>query len=381
MATPTYYKSLDGFRALAVLMVLLIHSNWLPIGWVGVQMFFVLSGFLITGILVAQKEAVFSDYIGCFYWKRSLRIWPLYFLFIALTGLSYFLFSVPNGFKSSWLSLVTYTYNFVRISPQNDSNWFGHFWTLCIEEQFYLVWPFVVYFLTVQKLRRLAVLLVIIGPLIRYVTGVAFASVSASPQEIQRAVHSMTTSHIDAFSCGAFVALIPIHWRTRISPKLRQIFVGLVAATIACGLANSCVLASQGLPPHWQALGYDNMCYLHQYVWSYSLLNLSSAGLILCLIENRLFPSVFQHPAAVYVGTISYGIYVWQLPWHYVLFGLWPVEPHSVNGLIRFFALLALTVSTASVSFYGFERFFLKMKQLKFGDVRRAILKALQTAH
>src|ERR1017187_8927915 len=87
MEAPTYYKSLDGFRALAVLMVLMIHSRWLPIGWVGVQMFFVLSGFLITSILVAQKQTGFSDYIGYFYWKRGLRIWPLYFLFIALSGI------------------------------------------------------------------------------------------------------------------------------------------------------------------------------------------------------------------------------------------------------------------------------------------------------
>src|SRR5271163_5111145 len=107
MAAPTYYKSLDGFRALAVLMVLMIHSRWLPIGWVGLQMFFVLSGFLITGILAAQKQARFSDYIGYFYWKRSLRIWPLYFLFIGLLALLYFLFHVEDGFKDCWLALVT----------------------------------------------------------------------------------------------------------------------------------------------------------------------------------------------------------------------------------------------------------------------------------
>jgi len=338
-------------------------------------MFFVLSGFLITGILVARKEDGFSDYIGNFYWKRSLRIWPLYFLFIALTGACYFLFSVPDGFKTCWFSLVTYTYNFVRISPQNDSNWFGHFWTLCIEEQFYLVWPFVVYFLSVQKLRRFAVLLIIIGPLLRYLTGVVFAAVSDSPQEIQRAVHNMTTSHIDAFACGALVALIPTPWRTRLSPKLRRIFLGIAATTLVCGLANSCVLASRGLPPHWQALGYDSLCYLHQYVWGYTLLNLTSASLILCLLENRFFPAWFQHPAAVYLGTISYGVYVWQLPLHYALFARSPVDPHSINGLIRFFILITLTVLMASLSFFCFERFFLKMKHLKLVDVMHTLRK------
>jgi peptidoglycan/LPS O-acetylase OafA/YrhL len=381
MAHPTYYKSLDGFRALAVLMVLLIHSQWLPIGWVGVQMFFVLSGFLITGILVAQKQAKFSDYIGYFYWKRSLRIWPLYFLFLALSGASYFFYSVPEGLKTCWISLVSYTYNFVRIAPQNDSNWFGHFWTLCIEEQFYLVWPFVVFYLTVQRLRRLTILLIIIGPLIRYFTGIAFASVSNSPQQIQQAVHSLATSHIDAFASGALVALIPPYWRTIILPKLRHLFFGIAATTLICGLANSWVLADRGLPPHWQALGYDTMCYQYQYVWGYTLLNLTSASLMLCLMENRFFPSLFQQRSAVYLGTISYGIYVWHLPLHYLLFTFWPVAPHSMQGLMRFFTLLALTVTVASISYFGFERFFLKMKRFKFSEAIRILSKASPNTH
>ena len=378
MAAPAYYKSLDGFRALAVFMVLMIHSRWLPIGWVGVQMFFVLSGFLITGILAAQKSARFADYIGYFYWKRCLRIWPLYFLFFGLLALFYFLFQVEDGFKIYWKVLLTYTYNFVRIMPNNDSPWFGHFWTLCIEEQFYLVWPFVVYFLTIEKLRRLVILIIIIGPLIRLVTGAAFARVFDTPQQIQWAVHNMTTSHIDAFASGGLLAVMPAHWQIRLSSKSKCIFFGVAAFTIVCGLVNSCFLALHNLPPHWQALGYDRMCYLHQYVWGYTLLNLTSASLILCLMNDRFLPALFQHPVAVYLGTISYGIYVWHIPLLHILFNFWRTEYHSVQGLARFLTLLALTVLTASVSFFCFERFFLRLKKIKFGDVLRIISKTIQ---
>jgi len=359
-------------------MVLLIHSRWLPIGWVGVQMFFVLSGFLITRILVSQKQERFSNYVSRFYWKRSLRIWPLYFLFFGLCATAFFLIRVPETFNTAWLALVSYTYNFACISPRfNDSDYFGHFWTLCIEEQFYLVWPFVVYFLSVQKLRRFVILLIIIGPAIRLLTGAAFAFVLVTPHQIQKAVHNMPTSHIDAFACGALLVVLSADWRDWLACRSRQILFNIGAVTILCGLANSCLLAVRSLPPHWQALGYADMVYLYQYVWGYTLLNLTSASLILCLIENHFLPSVFQNPVVVYLGTISYGIYVWHLPLLHILFSLWPVDFHSLSGFARLLTLFALTVLTASASYYCFERFFLQMKQFKPGEAASAISKAV----
>jgi peptidoglycan/LPS O-acetylase OafA/YrhL len=202
------------------------------------------------------------------------------------------------------------------------------------------------------------------------VTGVAFAHIFDTPQQIQWAVHNMTTSHIDAFASGGLLALIPANWRTRLLSKSRRILFSMVAVTVICGLTNSLFLASRNLPPHWQALGYDNMCYLHQYVWGYTLLNLASASLILCLIDNRFLPSIFQHPAAIYLGTVSYGIYVWHLPLLHILFNLWPADFHSLQGFVRFLTLLALSVLTAFVSYFYFERLFLRMKQFKFDDIK-----------
>jgi len=362
MSSTVYYKSLDGFRALAVLMVVMIHSQWLPFGWVGVQMFFVLSGFLITGILVASNGQKFPDYIGYFYWKRGLRIWPLFFLFLALTAISYRTVGLPLGFSACWPTLVTYTYNFLRIWKQYDSNWFGHFWTLCLEEQFYLVWPFIVYFLSMGNLRRLVVTLIVMGPLVRLLTGMAFASIFSDPYDIQIAVNNMTTSQMDAFACGALLAILPSHLRDRLASRSGTILLVLAAITILCGLLNSWVLARHHLPPHWLALGYDSMCYLHQYVWGYTLLNLTSAGLILCLLDDRLFSSFFRHPVMIYIGTISYGVYVWHLPLLSVLFSYWPVEAHTFLGLLRFALLLASSLAVASVSYFGFEWFFLRLK-------------------
>ncbi len=89
-----HFKSLDALRAFAVLAVMAHHASYLPVGWVGVQLFFVLSGFLITGILLRVKEstATFQTYLLRFFWRRTVRIWPLYFLYVGL-----FVFLAKSG--------------------------------------------------------------------------------------------------------------------------------------------------------------------------------------------------------------------------------------------------------------------------------------------
>src|ERR1041385_2325106 len=154
MSAFPYYKSLDGIRGVAVLMVVFLHSRLMPFGWVGVQVFFVLSGFLITSILQTQTDRPFGFFMRRFYWRRGLRIWPLYFLFLALCLIAHACLRIPETWPSAWPWLASFTYNIVRISPHfADSDYFGHFWTLCVEEQFYLVWPFAVFFLPLKYFR------------------------------------------------------------------------------------------------------------------------------------------------------------------------------------------------------------------------------------
>jgi peptidoglycan/LPS O-acetylase OafA/YrhL len=85
-----YVKSLDGIRGIAVLLVIMIHSHLCSFGWVGVQMFFVLSGFLITTILTSDSGQGFKNYLLRFYWRRGLRIWPVYFGFLGVCVVAYF---------------------------------------------------------------------------------------------------------------------------------------------------------------------------------------------------------------------------------------------------------------------------------------------------
>jgi len=152
---------LDGVRGIAILLVLLLHFsklvNWYPlvksaaVGWVGVNLFFVLSGFLITGILLDAKGS--KRYFRNFYARRVLRIFPLYFGFLALVlMLSPWFVSAPsvNALRRETPWYLSYLFNWRAASAQVP---LGHLWSLAVEEQFYLVWPFLVYVMSSRALK------------------------------------------------------------------------------------------------------------------------------------------------------------------------------------------------------------------------------------
>ncbi|NOS72866.1 MAG: acyltransferase [Verrucomicrobia bacterium] len=366
-----YVKSLDGIRGIAVLMVMMIHSRLCPFGWVGVQFFFVLSGFLITGILHAQRTSPLKEYLGRFYWRRGLRIWPLYFAFLLVCTACFWFVRVPETLPESWRWLLTFTYNFVRISPHfTDSNYFGHFWTLCVEEQFYIVWPFVVFLLRPAWLLRLVVVLVLAGPLVRFLTGLGFATIYDTPYQISRGVHNLTTSHMDAFGIGALIALLPVGAKNWLSPRVWRIFLITICVTVCAGVCQSMMLWRSGAEPHWLGLGYATIDEFHAYVWAYSLLNLCGAALILCALADTPVSKLLQLPWLAYIGKISFGVYVLHLPILQLFLIHWSAPYHSAQGLIRFVVFLILACGLASLSFHLFETRFLNLKDLLWAGKR-----------
>ena len=146
-------KNLDGVRGIAILLVVLFHlpmqPGWggalgltLPFGWMGVQLFFVLSGFLITRILISSKEQPFGAYLRRLYVRRVLRIFPLYYGFLLALGAVYLATALPEPLERYWPYLATFTWNWTRADAAwEESNRFVHLWSLSVEEQFYLVWP------------------------------------------------------------------------------------------------------------------------------------------------------------------------------------------------------------------------------------------------
>jgi hypothetical protein len=364
----TYLKSLDGIRGIAVLLVIMIHSHLCSFGWVGVQMFFVLSGFLITRILVSDSCQNLKGYLLRFYWRRGLRIWPVYFGFLTVCIIAYFLIKIPESTPTAWPWLVTFTYNFGRFLPGfADSNYYGHFWTLCVEEQFYLVWPFAVFFLSPIALRRVVIAMVVAGPVVRFVSGFCLGAWLETPAQIAKAVHSLPTSHLDAFAFGALLTMLPTKLGEWLKWRAMKVFFAMLAVTVIAGLTHAFILKTNGLEPAWLALGYGGMADYFQYTWTYTLLNATSAALIFCALQPTILQRWLTWPWLLHIGKISYGLYVFHLPLMHISHSIWPASYHSPQGLTRFASYFLVALALSTLSYRIFEKRFLGLKDSFWG--------------
>jgi peptidoglycan/LPS O-acetylase OafA/YrhL len=368
-----HIKALDGLRALAVTLVMLYHFGTykfggltVELGWVGVQLFFVLSGFLITQILLSDREQALGDYLKRFYWRRSLRIFPLYFLYLFLVTGIYVATSQPVKFTEQAPMLFSYTYNFGLLAGVwYHSAFLTHLWSLSVEEQFYLFWPFVIYFVPFAWLKRLVVGLIIAGPLFRW--GLAsWIGGLLPPEEADDALYWFTLSHLDAFATGAAMVV----WGQGAS--VSQVKRWMWAAIALCGGAGALNLwASHDLD--WTTLGYPIAKLEHyQHLWSYTLLNLASALIILW--ATHLGPNHWlagRLPTAV--GKVSYGMYVYHWGILAMMSRLYLKiggENFGWLGAIAFFgAYYAVLYTVSYLSFQFFEVKFIQLKDRYFKKV------------
>ncbi|HEX2188745.1 MAG TPA: acyltransferase, partial [Longimicrobiaceae bacterium] len=196
---------LDGLRAVAVGLVLVHHfggpaSGFVDLGSIGVHLFFVISGFLITGKLLAGRDAVAAGrttragVLRDYYWRRALRILPIYLLVIAVGAAV----GMPNV-RADWPWLLTFTGNLRTAQTGHFLGFLAPTWTLNIEEQYYLVWPWIVLGAAAARLPRIVLATVALGPLWR--AGATLAGVPA------KSVAVFTLSAFDGLGLGALLAL------------------------------------------------------------------------------------------------------------------------------------------------------------------------------
>ena len=360
---------MDGLRAIAVLLVLFFHQEVLPFGWVGVQNFFVLSGYLITRSLYHTRSLPISQYLKVFYGRRSLRIFPLYFGVCGLFAIAVALGARPGGVAQGLPYALTYTYNFWHASSSFvHSKLITHFWSLCVEEQFYLFWPFVIFFCPQRLLRGLLIGIVAAGPLLRIISYqlLSIPQLGALP-DTSLAVYVLTTSHIDAFAVGAFVSLYPIGGN-------RKAALSLFAAIVVTGLL---VVAfadkNASRPANLGTVGYPlGLPDGYAYVWGYSLLNLFSAVLIDCIVVGKFAPRFLNNALLQHIGKVSYGYYVMHYP-------VQSVVAHFIHQSLVLQILVQIVATTllATASFYAWENQFLKLKDRWFAA--RPALSAART--
>jgi len=362
-AAPPFHSlpSLDGLRAVAILLVLAHQLNRIQVtdlatkvteravdaGWFGVTLFFCLSGFLITGILLDDRDS--PRPLRDFFVRRVLRIFPLYFGALAL-----FVLVLPRlgvvppryaeGSAWHWVFLCNWTI------PHVDSA-LPHFWSLAIEEQFYVVWPFVVMALAARKL--LALCLGVAAAALAYRLWAVHAGM------LPEAIYMSSFARMDALALGAAVA-VAIRMPgavQRLTRARARLWMGIVALFAAGAVITRLYPA---LSPLGQTLGYSVLAV----VFAATIANLAARD---TSGTPEPWTAWLRAPALRLVGTCSFGMYVFHKPLH-DLVGKWVLaysgypEGLPVTLGLAYIVLGSVVVFASGLASYLFyERPFLRL--------------------
>lgn len=362
---------LDGLRAVAILLVFAYHSHMIEFGWAGVQLFFVLSGFLITGILLDMKDSLSTrEYFTKFYGRRFLRIFPLYYFYlVAMAVVAHWLMSLDFRpkymqiyFDQVW-SAAFYVYDiFYRALSFQQSQFLDHFWSLSVEEQFYIIWPVLLLSVPRNYLKRLFILFMILGATFRVILYLMYLSGSTLwffREPFELVIYSWPLSHLDAFAFGAYISRYKI-WRA----KEQLLFLALLVP--AMGYAATYIATGNiGLI---SALGYDlPLRVAYQFIWGPTILNYFFALVIYCVVYEEILTRFLDLPWLRYIGKISYGIYVYHFPILWLIANFLEERvpgqvAHWVYVTVSFFT----TIIISSLSYYLLEKPILNLKDRFF---------------
>ncbi len=347
-----YLPSLDGLRGFAVLWVILFHTfsanhsaqsglaNKLIeraaySGWLGVDIFFVLSGFLITGILFDTRNN--QNRFLNFYARRSLRILPLCYAFLAVATL----FSIASGgwtlrpAISHWIFLSNFA--FVGLGPNPKP--FQHLWSLAIEEQYYLAWPWLVFFSSRITAMRVSVFLLVLSFGARMLLGI---------NSMHSAAYVLTPAHVDGLVIGSWMALF-----VRGSGDRRQMAIWWIAA----GAHFTLFVISWG---HGLTFSENQAI-----VFGPLAIGVLTGGVVLWLSEGSA-PRFLAASPLTQVGRYSYAIYVFQWPIILVQSHLWPAMPGSraAPTIVLIAVVVAVTsYCVARCSWWLLERHFMALRR------------------
>lgn len=367
-----HVPALDGVRGLAILLVMGSHlfpgtpHNFsermagaaLGLGVTGVDLFFVLSGFLITGILYDSLQD--DHFFRKFYARRALRILPLYYGVIAVYAAIGLIQHRPS--HGELFSLAFYLQNTGLIATPIFSYAgplllpLGHFWSLAIEEQFYLLWPLLVFLLrTRARILALCATLILLCPVVRFLTLSHGASYLT--------VHVNTLCRADSLAIGAALSmLLRSRWHDRVLSTAGWLLLAIPLLEISAGLK----LLSPTFARHDANLALGAL--------SYSLLAFGYAGLLVLALGSTAGRGLFSLKSMRFFGKYSYGLYVLHLillsyldePLRSALREMHVGRGLSVAliGIVGF----ALSIAVAVITYQLYERHFLRLK--RFFDYR-----------
>lgn len=336
--------SLDGLRAFAVVCVLWGHSSatihsvprpleqvmrFLPYGDFGVQVFFVISGFLITALLLSENRGTGRISFKDFYRRRAYRILPALYVFLLVVAILW----ATGLLKLSPVPLVASALFVKNYTPSGGTWWLGHMWSLSVEEQFYLLWPLLLSRFNRRWLPWFIVAGIVLSPLVRLVTWVSLPA--ARP-----AIGEMFHTRADALLIGCLLALLwqENRFQSAVNVALRR---GVGWAAIAWLLASWALVRPFG--DMWK------------YSAGYLCDALAIATIMVWVIRSPATPGgrLLNSRVVRHVGVLSYSLYLWQQLFltsqNTSLFGRFPVN-------------LAAALAAAEVSYWLVERPFLRLR-------------------
>lgn len=348
MAAGAHYPELDGLRGIAIGLILLFHSryivnpqhtfeiihyNLVSNGWFGVDLFFVISGFLITRILINSAHS--DQYYRKFYIRRALRIFPVYYAVLVVV-LAYNLFSMSGVQASYWF----YLQNYLRLIGSVPIHYLDHLWSLAVEEQFYLMWPATMLYAVRRGAAANICLAVIFSAVVIRVLLVASGI---------DGVYFNTFARMDTLAMGAYVAIVLND--TGSLEKLRRFAVPVALASCAFIL-----LMTDSHGPFSDVLVFS----------LFPLGVIFSCGLVLAIAadEQCHYRRALRNETLRALGKISYGVYLFH--WPVIVFLQHNWGQTNGNYWLTQFAFLAvasaISIGLAWLSFRFFEGPILRMK-------------------
>jgi peptidoglycan/LPS O-acetylase OafA/YrhL len=387
----SYLPALDGVRAFAVIAVMMYHGglSFTTGGFLGVDTFFVLSGFLITSLLVGEWRQTLTIKLSAFWARRARRLLPALFLMMLFVALLVGVI-VPSGtypslrldalstlfYVSNWHFILIGNNYFNETAPQSP---LIHTWSLAVEEQFYLIWPLVV--LTILHFtKNLRLLLTVCCT--AAVASAIWMYVLFQPRGSNSRLYYGTDTRSQCLFIGAAlaVALIMAGQKGQAAGKLRTgefwrpssgpvrslcAFLGVVGAAMAI-LMWATTSTTSSFP----------------YQGGFFLMGLATAGVILAIIgaPRTMIPRFLSLPPIRYIGRISYGLYIW----HWPLFICFDASRTGLNGYPLFVVRVAITFAVSAFSYHMIERpirqgTFLKHAQALFAVPASVVVVILAT--
>ena len=352
-----YYPALDGIRGLAIILVILTHNfgytTYFQFGWMGVDIFFTLSGFLITQIIM--KTVHEPGFLKKFYLRRMFRIAPVYYGTLVVCLILLPLFPIKNAdltyFTSNQVWIWIYAQNWLFIFKEPyGAKYLLHLWSLAVEEQFYLFWPLIV--LLVRKPKKL--FFIVLSLLVLTLIGRYF--VWTSHIENLNYYHLYTFTRIDGICIGCMLALLLEVNTALVRRYTLPVVLAFAAFNFVFYFINKSSFHSL---PYLAILGYTSFALLFGYLIYEASLN--QKGILNILFNNRIMR---------FLGKISYGLYVFHWPIHLFLFPVFEGILLNNLGLPLYLVpklssaiTIIIAIIVSSLSYKYFENYFLNLKK------------------